>query len=715
MYLNKIMTALALSLPLLCSFYSSTSQAQENIIEIIKVYATPLQTSTIESALPVNVISSEELRLKQAATLGETLKNELGIHSTYYGPVASSPIIRGLGGPRVLVTQNGLDVGDASRVSPDHVVVAETSTAMQIEVLRGPATLFYGSGAIGGVVNVVDTRVPTSTDTFADWLIQYNSIANENQASINLQSGMGQLAWHFDSFWRESDDYTIAGEAELDGGHENNHAQQSNILENSASQSNGFTLGSSYLLSNGYIGFSYGLTNRTYGLPGSGHHDDVHLLTNDAEESVYAEMKQHRFQLLSELTFTEHFINKVNSKWALTDYQHQEIEDGVLGTQFTNDSLEARFDFYHQPVADFTGAWTLHYKKSDFSAVGEEAFTPASTTKMMAAAWLEERHFGDVSLQLGIRVEQVTIAATPSELPERHNPEVNFEQQVFSPLSTSVGLVWTFKSGYNVGFSFGYSQRAPSASELFSNGAHLGTSTFELGAFYDITDNIDGSYDIMLGDQDVAVESSTSLDLTLRKFTGDVGFVFSVFYNQVNDFYYQQATDLAFIDGQFLANESLDAHQQEEALPVMIFRQEDVAMYGAEAEFIMHISEPFKVSLLTDYIRAKLKSGGDLPRIPPMRLGLVLDYQADNFASQLSISRYFEQTNLSERETTTEGYIMVDANLNYYLDSGFMTDMVLFVKGENLTNVNARVHSSFLKEVAPLPGRGISIGIRGSF
>lgn len=184
---------------------------RSTVMEVIDVFATPLHSSSIESALPVNVISGDELRLKQASTLGETLKNEVGVHSSYFGPVSSSPIIRGMDGPRVLITQNGLDVGDASRVGPDHAVSAEAGTAQQVEVLRGPSTLFYGSGAIGGVVNVVDTRVPTSTDNQIDYLLKHNDVADEDEATLNINTGYQNLALHLDAFWRESNDYDIPG------------------------------------------------------------------------------------------------------------------------------------------------------------------------------------------------------------------------------------------------------------------------------------------------------------------------------------------------------------------------------------------------------------------------------------------------------------------------------------------------------------------------
>jgi len=683
------------------------------VFEIIDVYATPLHSSSIESALPVNVLSSDELRLKQASTLGETLKNEVGIHSTYYGPVASSPIIRGLDGPRVLITQNGLDAGDASRVGPDHVAASETSTATQIEVLRGPATLFYGSGAIGGVVNVVDNRIPTSTETNFEWLLQHNSVADENQASMSLQTGKNNFAFHLDGFWRESEDYKIAGDAELEHDehdeeheHEEEHEEEheseseSGKLANSASTSQGFTLGTSYLLDNGYAGISYGYMTRQYGVPGHAHHDEhesTEPLEEMHEEGVEADMQQSRLQLLSELNFSEQFIDRLQAKVAYTDYQHQEIEEGLVGTQFTNDSLEVRLDLYHQELAGFNGAWTLHYKNSDFEAVGEEAFTPPSNTETLALAWLEEKHLTSTTLlQFGARVEQVTIDVDNEAL-------LQISQQDFSPFSTSVGLVWDFSQGYNLGASIAYSQRAPSAAELFSYGAHIGTNTFEVGAMYDITTSNDGSFDVVLAEQSPSLETSMNIDLTLRKFTGDFGFVLSAFYNQVDDFYYQQDTGLVVGD-------------IDEALPVLVFRQDDVDMYGIEAELIYQVSEPLKATLFSDFTRAKLTNGDNLPRIPPMRVGLVFNYQAQSFASELSINHYFDQTDIGQLETTTDGYTMLDANFNYYLnDVGLDSDLVVFLKGQNLTDVNARVHSSFLKNVAPLPGRGLTLGIRGSF
>lgn len=731
-------------------------------MEIIDVHATPLHSSNIESALPVNVIASDELRLKQSSTLGETLKNEVGVHSSYYGPVSSSPIIRGLDGPRVLVTQNGLDVGDASRVGPDHVVSSETSTAQQIEVLRGPATLFYGSGAIGGVVNVVDNRVPTTLDQSINYMLKHNDVADENEASVAIDTSSNQFAFHFDGFWRESNNYEIPGFAESEAAHEEHEEHEEEhdehedeheeelgeygFLPNSASKASGFTIGSSYILDNGFVGFSFGRMNREYGVPGHSHGDEHHEEEDHQEhddhdeheeESVFADLEQDRIQLLSELTFDKGFINKVASKVSYTDYQHQEIEGGEVGTQFNSEMVEMRFDIFHQDYAGWKGAWTFHYKNTDFEAVGDEAFTPPSKTKSYALAWLEEKHFDDVLVQLGARVERVEIEATGIEVEEHHDDhdlhddehhededehELIRNSQEFTPVSLSAGLVWDYQPGYNIGLSASYSQRAPSAAELYSNGPHIGTNTFEVGALYEVHQEGDEVH-FEFGEQSADLETATNLDFTWRKFEGDFGFVISAFVNHIDNYYYQQDTGLVFAgehDEHDEHEEEHDEHEEghdehdDEGLPIFVYQQNDVEMYGIEAEFVYNWNNGLRSTLFGDYIRAKLSDGGNLPRIPPMRLGAQLDYQSDNYAAQLSVSHYFEQDDIAEMETNTDGYTLVDANFNYYLD-GIGDDFVVFVKGNNLTNEEARVHASFLKNVAPLPGRGLEIGIRGSF
>ncbi len=391
---------------------------QPSSLEVIDVYATPFHASVIESSLPVTVLAGDALRLAQTSTLGETLNSQVGVHSTYFGGVASSPIIRGLDGPRVLVTQNGLDASDASRVGADHVVAAETATAQQIEVLRGPATLFYGSGAIGGVVNVVDQRIPTTAETQGRFLASTSTVNSGKHLW-----GAGQLAinenvvLYADGVWRDADEY-----------------EADKIIEETQSDTTAFTLGASYLLENGFVGLSYERTDRQNGLPGHDHgheedgahdeshddHDVEHDEHGEEAHDVYSDLQQDRVQLLSDVYFENQLFSKVSTKLAYTDYTHAEIEEGEVGTRFNNETLEAKMTFLHQPINGWKGGLSVHAKHTDFAAVGEEAFTPASKTEMFGLALMEEKHIGDVLVQFGARVESVSITADGVE----YDPEI---------------------------------------------------------------------------------------------------------------------------------------------------------------------------------------------------------------------------------------------------------------------------------------------------
>ncbi|MDP5138407.1 TonB-dependent receptor [Rheinheimera baltica] len=698
-------------------------------IEVIDVKASPFHASATESSLPVSVLAGDALKIRQASTLGDTLKNEVGVHSNFYGGVTSSPIIRGLDGPRVLITQNGLDAGDASRVGPDHSVSAEASTATQIEVLRGPATLFYGSGAIGGVVNVVDERIPTDNSTRAEWMLQRDSVNNEKLAAGSVVTGVDNIGLYLDGFWRDNDSYTIPGFAEA----QPDDDAVKGTVENTAATAKGFTLGGSYLLDNGYVGLSYGRLDREYGIPGHAH-GDAHAEHDDdnhdgdehaAEEGVYADLTQHRYQLLSELSFSSGLIRAVNTRMAFTDYKHSEIEAGVVGTTFSNQSTEARIEVLHRPYLDWRGGLSLHYKFSDFDAIGEEAFTPPSESDMLALAWMEERHFGPWLVQLGARIERVTIDATDVLLPDigahahddhahdDHDAEVIrvFDvSQKFTPYSLSAGAVWDFAEGYNLGLSLSRSQRAPSASELLSFGAHIGTASYEVGALFTLEDD-----EFVLNSQPIEMEAANNLDITLRKFSGDTGFVLNAFYNHVDNYYYQQNTGLFAQSGHDHGEDDAadhDAHADE--LPVYLFTAADVTLHGLEAQFSWQINDPFKLTLQGDYIRARINDGGDLPRTPPLRFAAELAFEQDAISADVRATRYFKQDRTAALENATDGYTLLDASVSYRFDIA-TSQLTAYLKGQNLTDEEARVHTSFLKDLTPLPGRSVAIGIRGSF
>lgn len=743
-------------------------------IEVIDIVSTPLHLSVMESSVPVSVLAGETLRREQAATLGDTLEGVVGVHSSAHANVASTPVIRGLSGPRVLIAQNGLDVGDVSRVGPDHAVGSEASTAEKIEVLRGPATLFYGSGAIGGVVNVVDNRVPTDNTTRGEWRLETSTVDDKKLGAFNGTFGGNNFAFYVDGYMRETEDYEVPVAPELEGDdhdHEDEHEHGSDyIVENSAEESSGFTFGASYLLDDGFVGLSVEQFNREYGIPGHSHgeeehddHDEDHEDDHDEhedehehDENVFADLEQTRIQGKGSLKLNSDVFNRVNFVIGHSDYEHSEIEGGVAGTTFETVSNEVKIDLFHNTFAGWDGAVSLHYKDNEFSAIGSEAFAPPSDTSMLALAVMEERRFGDVLIQLGARVEKVSLEADSVPFPEvelHHHDEDDHDHDEhdddhdeehdddhdddhdhdeytellaadydFTPVSFSAGLVWDFTEGYNLGVSVSRSERAPSAAELLSFGPHIGTRTYEVGAVFELHDDEDhAEFESHL--DGISEEVSQNIDLTLRKTQGDFGFILNAFYNRVDDYYFQEFSgyyvEAAHDHGH--EEEGHDDHDEGEEhdehvdeLPLYVFTTEDVVLHGFEVQAALQHNANFKTTVFGDYVKARLRDGGNLPRTSPMRFGATFSYQAEQLSAHLDVTRYAEQNDVAERETSTDGYTLVDVSVNYDFDvQGY--PMSVYFRGNNLTDTEARVHTSFLKDIAPRPGRNLSFGVTGYF
>lgn len=479
-------------------------------------------------------------------------------------------------------------------------------------------------------------------------------------------------------------------------------------------------------------------------MPGHSHGGDT---------SVFADLEQTKYQLLGEYNFTNDFLQSVHFKAGYTDYEHAEVEGGSVGTTFSNETEELRVELLHKPMAGWRGGISLHYKGSDVFAQGEEAFTPPSEMEMFAIALMEERHFGDFLVQLGARAESVTLDASSVLLPELdahdHGDEHEHEHehddhdhdehahdehegsefirqfavdQEFTPISLSAGVVYTINESYNVGVSLSRSERAPSASELLSFGPHIGTRTYEIGALFDLSEE----WEFVLSQTPIDLETANNIDLTFRKTQGDVGFVFNAFYNQVDNYYFQEETGLFAESGHDHAHDE-ESHGEEEhsdeehsedehsdELPVYLFGSADAILHGFELQVAWQTTDNLKLDFFADYVKARLKNGGALPRTSPMRVGTHVAYTLDNIRADLDITHFAKQDDISNFETETDGYTLVDASITYDIPLGDV-DLSVYLSGENLTDEEARVHTSFLKDIAPRPGRNFAFGVRGYF
>lgn len=731
--LSLLISALLVTAPSM----AQDDQDDHQNLERIVVTASPLERSAIESAQPIYVMSGDALRQSQAATLGETLRDLPGVQSSYYSPTSSSPVIRGLDGPRVRILQNGLDAGDISRGGPDHAVSSEVSTAQQIEVLRGPSTLLYGSGASGGIVNVVDNRIPRQpvNGTQGEVGFGVSSASNERHGSASLQQGNGDFALHLDAFKRDADDYRVPEFTNPDG-------ERSDTIENSFTDDIGATVGASYHFDGGFFGASYGRLERDYGIPGHGHgEEDEHGQEDEggheedhdehAEGGVFASMEQDRFQVIGQLDNPFAGFERLNINFGYTELSHEEIEDSFVESAFSMEQSELRIVARHEPLMGWRGALGAQLKQDDYNAYGFEAFTPPSETQLAGVFWLGERSTGDITWELGARAEQVEIDTD------------DFATLSYTPVSASFGATWQQSDTLVYSASLSYSERAPQSNELFSNGAHFATRTYDVGGAFEVheehgheeqgheepahdehADEEHMDYHLAVADQALRKETSTNLDLGVH-YDGDIWhFDFNVFYNQIDDFIYARGLGFssAHLNGDLglheddHADEHADHAHDESGLAVYQYVQQDADLYGFEFEGHVLLSERWKIGAFSDFTRAKLQGGaGNVPRIPAMRTGLDVTFTERNWDASIGYTQYWAQNDTAAGEASTDAFGQLNAYLNFYPELGGRQDVAVYVKAENLTNRLGYVHNSFIRDYAPLPGMNVGAGVRISF
>tara|TARA_R110002167_G_scaffold365860_2_gene591696 strand:+ start:15409 stop:17571 length:2163 start_codon:yes stop_codon:yes gene_type:complete len=622
-------------------------------IETIRVTASIHDRGILEMAIPVIVLSGEELVNKRSANLGETLAQEPGVSVSSYGSGAGRPVIRGLSGSRVRTLQNGVSTLDASSTSPDHAISSEPLLAEQIEVLKGPVTLLYGGGAIGGVVNVVDNRIPEKLPE--DGLegaveARYGSASNEKAGVARLDGGLGQWAWHVDGYKRDTKDINLPSSL---GGK----------LTNSDISADGTTLGMSWVdKDQGFIGVSFGQYNNNYGLPAE----------ENADELVRLDVEQQRFDVKGTLFKPFTGIKQIKFRYGRNDYQHVELEGEEIGTTFTNKADETRFELLHTPLDEWQGALGVQINNRDFSAIGAEAFVPPSITESIGVFLVEEKSFGNVNLEWGIRSDKQTV---------RSDSLVNSLKN--DAFSASIGGLWKFNPSYSLSLALAHAQRPPNAEELLSNGPHLATQSFELGNI-----NLEN-------------ETANNIDVSLRKHQGNVKFTLNAFYNSFDQFIYEKATG-----------------NIEDGLPVLQFIQEDAIFSGLEFELDWVVSDSGSSTITlhsqADYVKGELADEGNLPRISPLRMGAGVIYERSDWYIDLDIIRYMKQDNVAEFETSTAGYTLVNIDFNYQF-SIKNSDYTFFMKGTNLLDDEVINHTSFIKDIAPQAGRSLTLGIRLAF
>ena len=628
--------------------------------------------STANTAMPVSILSEDALRMKAASTIGETLKNEPGITNQSFGPGVGQPVIRGQSGPRVQVLQNGLGSLDVSSLSPDHANSTEALLARQIEVLRGPATLLYGSGAMGGIVNVIDDRIP---DSIPEQLLQgaveqrYNTVNEGKSTVFKLDGGKDMLAWHLDGFYRDSINMQIPGNAFLGSTSTGSQGR----LENTNTRARSGSAGFSVVGERGFIGFSGNRLDNNYGVP-----------PGQDPATVRINLRQNRYDMKAEVNDPVEFADKLRIRLGYNDYQHTELENGIPGTVFKNKGFVSRLELTQKPWAIFDhGVLGVQTKNNEFSAIGEESLVPQSQINDFSFFTVQDIHTEMMTYEMGLRVEQQWI--DPIDRPEISH----------TPFSFSASALWSVTEDDAIKLTFTRSQRAPDVQELLAFGAHPATGTFEIG------------------NANLKEETSHNLELGIHIDHEWLQANFNFFQNWVQD-YVSEINNGRFFNSDSNSMESRCSTNA--CLPVFETQQRNAEFQGFEAQITLPLLETemgqLESQLFGDYVRGRFSNGGDIPRMPPLRYGLQLAWQNYNWEARVRLTRAEDQNKPGENETVTPGYWLLTAAANYHLDYAENKDMLLFVKGHNLLNQDIRNSVSFLRNVSPEAARGVELGIR---
>jgi iron complex outermembrane receptor protein len=684
---------LSASASILVVLAPSFALAQEDVArdEII-VTASPLERTVAETIGGVTVLSGEELQSNLEASIGETLRRQPGISSTFFGPGASRPVIRGLGGDRISILDNGIGSNDASATSVDHAVAIEPATAERIEIVRGAGTLLYGSSAAGGVVNVFSGRIPSALpEEGVDGGIRVglSSVDDGVEAAggfdVTLAKfGEGGLVFHGEGGYRDSENYEIPGFADsarkraIDAADPMGPGANDtrDVLPSSSSKSVTGSAGASLVFGNGYAGISATAIDSLYFIPGSPEAEP-----DGTGPSI--DLRQRRLDFDSAFEADLGLFKKVKLRAGFADYTHTEFEpDGAAGTVFSNEGFEGRLEFVDKTIGlgsgEINGAVGVQVRVRDFAAIGDEAFLPPVDTGQYGVFALKEYASGPFRFEVGGRFERTT-----------HRADDIGADLDFNAVSVSAGVSvkpadWVF-----LGVTGLRTERAPSPEELFSDGLHLATSAFEVG------------------DPTLGIETARGVEATVRLGNERLSLTVNGFYTSYKDFIFENATGVdADVDGEFF--------------PIFEYIATDATFKGFEAELDAELFSVGPVHVHThlaaDYVRATADGSatGDLPRIPPFSGLFALEARSPLVDLRGEIDYASDQNRTGFDELPTDGYTQYNAYLTIR-PMGADSPIAVRVSALNLSNEDARLHTSFLKDVAPLPGRNFRVALTGSF
>lgn len=686
--------------------------ADEPLIESPILVTTPgVDRSADELIGNATKIDREDIVETLEGSLGNTLDRLPGVSTTFFGVGASRPVLRGLGAERVQVLSNGIGVIDASAASPDHQVSADGIDAESIEILRGPAALAYGGQAIGGVVNVIDGLIAEATpDATASGEVfgAYNSVNEGSEAAGRGTFAAGPLVFSLSGSLRDFDNYDIPGFAESsllrameeeehgdeEGEDDHDHEEEEvrGTQENSFVETSTLAGGVSYVGEQGFFGVAVRQQTAEYGLPGGHAHEEgeehgdeegEEHSEEEEEENPFIDLEHTRVDLRGGYNLDAGPVTRVLGTLSIVDYEHTEFEaPGEAGTVFENEGVEGRVEVDLE-IAGFQGAVGVQFFDTDFVAEGEEAFVSPTESQSLGLFVYQTREWGSgYGIEGGLRYETI----------ERDNI-INGTAD-FDLFSGSFGAHRHLNDAVFIGAQVSYTERAPNDSELFAFGPHLATNQFEVG------------------NHDADKETGINLEGTARYTTDLFSVGVNLFVTEFSDFIFL-APSAIIEDGVIIT--------EEDGLPVFAIVQDDASFIGGEiyGTFMVEnvLAADWEFSGSVDFVESDLDSGGNVPLQPPLTIHLGASAEWGAFEVGADVTVADEQDNPGAGELPTESYTLLNLRAEYDLsDLGFGADGTeAFIEARNVTDEEARLATSVLKDLAPLPGQNIRVGLRVAF
>ncbi|WP_180062538.1 zinc piracy TonB-dependent receptor ZnuD [Acinetobacter sp. YH12120] len=692
----------------------ANTESSSTQLETIQLQAHPLVQTAADFAVADHVIDQKTLA-ERSTTIGDAMADELGVYSNQYGSGSSRPVIRGQDGPRVKVLQHASETADVSTLSPDHAITVDPILAKQVEIIRGSSTLLYGAGTVGGLVNVTDQKIPTqmpNNDLEGQVGLRYNTGSDEKLASAGVTAALSdQFALRIEGSKRKANDYITPNywvehhhtevHVEPDGSthtHEHEELVKERRVDNTFAEGQTVNIGGSWIHDRGFVGVSYSNRQDKYGLPGHSHeyhdchphgnklhcgsHDpapqpDPHDEHEHAHGGPWIDLESHRYDLRTELDQPFAGFEKLRAHASFTDYEHDELEENKVISNFKSKGYDARLELVHKPLAGWEGVFGTQYSQQKIDLTGqveqhgnhshETVPMPDTKTQKYSLFGLEHKQFGDVHVELGARVEHQKI-------------DVDAELKDYSDtgVSASAAATWQFAPNYKLSLTGSHQQRLPLAQELYANGIHFATNTYERG-----NANLD-------------VEKSNNLELGLHYEADKLDYSLHVYHNWFDNYIYGATTDHI------------------ETFRLIDYQQDKAKFYGTEAKLGYQISPDYKLSVFGDYVRGEIDNQ-NAPRVPAGRLGTKVDANfADGWSGMAEYYRVFKQDKIAAYEQETEGYNMVNVGVAYAGNYANKQDYRVYFKANNLLDDEVYSHASFLSHI-PQVGRNFTVGVEFGF